>query len=278
MELQKKFKISWLADFRDPWTNIDFYKDLRLSKWADNKHKSLESDVLKNADMVLTIGNQLKKELFALGAKKVQVLENGYDPEDFKINSSKELDTNFTIAHIGSFSPSRNHEIFWKVLRKICDENVLFKSKFKLKLIGNIDFSVLKSISNFGLENYVEKMGYISHKDVINEQRNSRVLLLMVNDSPNSRGIITGKVFEYMASKRPILVIGPEDGDLATIINQTQSGYVCGFNNEIKLEESVLKLFNNKNDINSNSKIYSRENLTKKLSSILDKVVHKVNS
>jgi hypothetical protein len=81
-----------------------------------------------------------------------------------------------------------------------------------------------------------------------------------------------------MASKRPILVIGPEDGDLATIINQTQSGYVCGFNNEIKLEESVLKLFNNKNDINSNSKIYSRENLTKKLSSILDKVVHKVNS
>ena len=145
-------------------------------------------------------------------------------------------------------------------------------------LIGNIDFSVLKSISNFGLENYVEKMGYISHKDVINEQRNSRVLLLMVNDSPNSRGIITGKVFEYMASKRPILVIGPEDGDLATIINQTQSGYVCGFNNEIKLEESVLKLFNNKNDINSNSKIYSRENLTKKLSSILDKVVHKVNS
>lgn len=278
MELQKKFKISWLADFRDPWTNIDFYKDLRLSKWADNKHKSLESDVLKNADMVLTIGNQLKKELFALGAKKVQILENGYDPEDFKINSSKELDTNFTIAHIGSFSPSRNHEIFWKVLRKICDENVLFKSKFKLKLIGNIDFSVLKSISNFGLENYVEKMGYISHKDVINEQRNSRVLLLMVNDSPNSRGIITGKVFEYMASKRPILVIGPEDGDLATIINQTQSGYVCGFNNEIKLEESVLKLFNNKNDINSNSKIYSRENLTKKLSSILDKVVHKVNS
>ena len=57
MELQKRFKISWLADFRDPWTNIDFYKDLRLSKWADKKHKSLEGAVLKNADMVLTIGN-----------------------------------------------------------------------------------------------------------------------------------------------------------------------------------------------------------------------------
>ena len=228
--------------------------------------------------MVLTIGNQLKTELLALGSNEVQVLENGYDPEDFPINSSLELDSNFTIAHIGTFSPSRNHEILWKVLRKICDENMLFKNKFKLKLIGNIDFSVLQSIRNFGLESYIQQMGYISHKDVINEQRKSRLLLLMVNDTPNSSGIITGKVFEYMASKRPILVIGPEDGDLANIINQTKSGFVCGFNNERKLEESVLKIFHNKNDIKSNSKIYSRENLTEKLSFILDKVIQKENS
>ena len=122
MELQKRFKISWLADFRDPWTNIDFYKDLRLSKWADNKHKFLESAVLNNADMVLTIGNQLRKELIDLGANKIRVVENGYDPEDFKINSSIELDTNFTIAHIGTFSPSRNHKILWKVLKKYAEK------------------------------------------------------------------------------------------------------------------------------------------------------------
>ena len=121
-------------------------------------------------------------------------------------------------------------------------------------------------------------MGYISHEDVIKEQMKSRLLLLMINNTPNSKGIITGKVFEYMASKRPILVIGPEDGDLANIINQTKSGFVCGFNNERKLEESVLKIFHNKNDIKSNSKIYSRENLTQKLSSILDEVIQKENS
>ena len=81
--------------------------------------------------------------------------------------------------------------------------------------------------------------------------------------------------FVITDSKRPILVIGPEDGDLSNIIIQTKSGMVCGFNNERKLEESVLKLFHNKNDISSNSKIYSRENLTKKLSSILDEVIQK---
>ena len=119
MELQKRFKISWLADFRDPWTNIDFYKDLRLSKWADKKHKSLEGAVAKNADMVLTIGNQLKTELLALGSNEVQVLENGYDPEDFPINSSLELDSNFTIAHMRYFFHHQgNHEVLWKVLEK----------------------------------------------------------------------------------------------------------------------------------------------------------------
>ena len=275
MELQKRFQIKWLADFRDPWTNIDFYKDLKLTKWADNKHKALERAVLKNTDMVLTIGNQLKKELLALGSKEVEVVENGYDPEDFPINSSLELDTDFTIAHIGTFSPSRNHEILWKVLKKICNENEAFNNKLKIKLIGNIDFSVLKSISNFGLENHLKKLGYISHNDVINEQKKSRVLLLMVNNTPNSRGIITGKVFEYMASNRPILVIGPEDGDLANIIRQTNTGFVTGFDNEIKLEESILKLFKNKENFDSNLKMYSRENLTKKLSSILDKMISK---
>ena len=278
MELQKRFKISWLADFRDPWTNIDFYKDLRLSKWADNKHKFLESAVINNADMVLTVGNQLKKELTDIGANKIRIVENGYDPEDFIINSSIELDNNFTIAHIGTFSPSRNHKILWKVLKKICRENELFNNKLRLKLIGNIDFSVIQSIRNYGLESYIQKMGYISHEDVIKEQMKSRVLLLMINNTPNSKGIITGKVFEYMATKRPILVIGPEDGDLANIINQTKSGIVCGFDNERKLEEFVLRLFHNKNDFNPNSKVYSRENLTQKLSSILDEVTEKGNS
>ena len=225
--------------------------------------------------MVLTIGNQLKKELLALGSKEVEVVENGYDPEDFPINSSLKLDTDFTFAHIGTFSPSRNHEILWKVLKKICNENEAFNNKLKIKLIGNIDFSVLKSISNFGLENHLKKLGYISHNDVINEQKKSRVLLLMVNNTPNSRGIITGKVFEYMASNRPILVIGPEDGDLANIIRQTNTGFVTGFDNEIKLEESILKLFKNKENFDSNLKMYSRENLTKKLSSILDKMISK---
>ena len=72
-----------MSDFRDPWTNIDFYKELKLTKLADKKHKRLEKQVLNNADLVLTVGNQLSNELNDLGAKHVEVIENGYDPRRF---------------------------------------------------------------------------------------------------------------------------------------------------------------------------------------------------
>ena len=268
--IKKLNKIPWLADFRDPWTNIDFYKDLKLSKWADIKHKKLEKNVLTKADIVLTIGNQLKVELQELGAKKVEVVENGFDEEDFNNNDSNSLDSKFTIAHIGSFSPNRNHHVLWKVLKEIINENNNFANKFQLKLIGKVDYSVYNSIKDFDLEKYVKRFSYLPHNKVISQQKSSRVLLLMVNNTPNSKGIITGKIFEYMASNRPILVIGPEDGDLAKIISVTKSGVVCGYNNEIKLKEVILDLFNNKLIFNPNFEKFSRKNLTKNLSAILD--------
>ena len=93
-----------MSDFRDPWTNIDFYKDLKLTKTADKKHKKLENDVLVQSDIVLTIGKQLSKELKILGAKTVEIIENGFDPQDFSDDANHELDEKFSIAHIGSFT------------------------------------------------------------------------------------------------------------------------------------------------------------------------------
>jgi len=225
---------------------------------------------LSKADIVLTIGNQLKDELQELGAKNVEVIENGFDEEDFKNNDSNSLDSKFTIAHIGSFSPSRNHHILWKVLKEIINENNNFANKLQLKLIGKVDYSVDNSIKEFNLEEYVKRFSYLPHNKVISHQKTSRVLLLMVNNTPNSKGIITGKIFEYMASNRPILVIGPEDGDLAKIISDTKSGVVCGYDNEVKLKEVILDLFNNKLIFNPYFEKYSRKNLTKNLSVILD--------
>ena len=271
-KINNRFSIPWVADFRDPWTNIDFYKELNLTRWADTKHKKLEQEVLKKSDLVLTIGSQLKKELIDLGARNVEVIENGYDQDDFNDQNVVDLDSSFTIAHIGSFTPSRNHQVLWKAIEQLCNENSNFKNDFKLKLIGKVDHSVTESLKKSNLIENVISMGYVSHGKVIEEQLKSKVLLLMVNNTPNAKGIITGKVFEYIASGRPILVIGPKDGDLSEIITKTNSGIVCDYDNIEELKSSILKLYNSSLIFKPNPSAYSRANLTEKLSILLDKL------
>ncbi len=274
-KLKTKFNIPWVSDFRDPWTNIDYYKELKLTQWADRKHKSLEREVLKSSDLVLTIGRQLQSELTDLGASNVEVIENGFDQEDFIKHEIDEIDEAFTIAHIGSFTPSRNHQILWEAIEQICREDISFKKDFRLKLIGKVDHSITKSLMEFNLLENVISMGYLSHDKVIKEQKKSKVLLLMVNNTPNAKGIITGKVFEYIASGRPVLVIGPKDGDLSSIIYNTNSGVVCDYYDLSDLKSTILDLYKNKLEFNPNSSPYTRLNLTEKLSILLNDIHNK---
>lgn len=273
LSLKKKFQIPWLSDFRDPWTNIDFYKDLKLTKTADQKHRKLENDVLVHSDMVLTIGRQLSKELKILGAKRVEIIENGFDPQDFLEDKNYELDEKFSIAHIGSFTPSRNHMVLWKALSQLVNEKEEFKSKLEIKLIGKVDYSVLQSIKDFGLDTYLKKIDYVSHNEVIKHQKSSKLLLLMVNNTPNAKGIVTGKVFEYMASKRPILAIGPKDGDLGEILTKTNSGLVCDYENVENLSSTIWSIFNDDIKFKNNISTYSRIELTEKLANLLNEVI-----
>ena len=272
LKLKEKNKLPWLADFRDPWTNIDYYKELLLSKKSDLKHKKLENIVLTKADKVITIGKSLSEELKALGANNIDVIENGFDPDDFQSNEYISFDKKFSIAHIGSFTPSRNHIIFWQAIKELIAENSNFSKELKIQLVGKVDYSVKMNIEKYGLEKHVNYIGYVPHGEVIEYQKKANLLLLMINNTPNAKGIITGKVFEYIASKRPILVVGPEDGDLSTIINTTKSGIVCGFDDVKKLKLTLLRLYNNEIIFEPNPAAYSRKSLTKKLSEILNQL------
>jgi glycosyltransferase involved in cell wall biosynthesis len=269
-ELKKSLNVKWLADFRDPWTNIDFYKDLMLSKTADKKHKRLEKEVLQEADVVLSIGNTMGKELTDLGAKRSEVITNGYDIE--KNLEEVALDNKFSIAHIGTMTKSRNPEVLWKVLSMLIDNNEVFKNRLEIKLVGKVDVKVMDSIEKFNLLSYVRKIEYMPHDEVILEQRKSHLLLLVVNNTPNAKGILTGKFFEYMSSGRPTLCIGPNDGDVAEIIRETEAGEVFESDEESTLEKYIVACFQGKLSFKTNNSIekYSRRQLTKKLVSILD--------
>jgi glycosyltransferase involved in cell wall biosynthesis len=267
LKLKRKFTgIKWIADFRDPWTNIDFYKDLKLSKLADKKHKKLERQVLKTADEVVTVGETLKNELIDLGAKKCSVITNGFDLDDIKsISFNEKSKDKFTISHIGTLGWSRNPQNLWKSLELIIKSNEEFSKKLEIKLIGNVDPRIFKEIEKFKLKKYLTYIPYINHTEAIIEQKKANLLLLLINNTPNAKGILTGKFFEYLSSKIPILCIGPKDGDIAEIIKETNSGIVKDYQEEIYLKDFDIKTSVSEREIYK----YSRESLTEDLIKLL---------
>jgi glycosyltransferase involved in cell wall biosynthesis len=277
--LKKKFPdIKWIADFRDPWTNIDFYEKLMLSKWADRLHHQQELNVLLHADKVLSIGSAMNSEFKQMyvnaGGKeegKFKVITNGFDEEDI-VHNEVSKDKKFSIAHIGTLVKDRNPEILWQVLGDLVKENSEFKKQLEIKLVGKVDLFVKEQLKEYRLTAFVKKIDYLPHNEVILEQQKSKVLLLLVNNTKNAKGILTGKFFEYMASSSPILAIGPIDGDLAEIIHETNTGLISGFEDAESLRRNILSYFSgatiNKNE--SRVQKYSRKELTRKLCDLLN--------
>jgi len=240
MELKNRHKINWVTDFRDPWTTIGYHDKLQLSNWAAKKHKQLEKQVLNSCDQIIVTSPTTKTEFQVLTSKPISVITNGYDVEQI---TKKPLDEKFTLAHIGSFLSERNPRILWKALAELVKENKVFSEKLELKLIGAVSDSVLETIKEFKLERFVNHLGYVSHEVALQEQRCSQVLLLIEIDSEQTNCIIPGKLFEYLVSERPILAIGPEKADFASIIKETNTGTFFTYEDKDALKSQIVKYF-----------------------------------
>ncbi|MDD4992923.1 MAG: glycosyl transferase family 1 [Paludibacter sp.] len=243
MGIKKQFPtLLWIADFRDPWTNIDFYKDLNLSWISDKIHHTLEKKIIHKADSIVVVSNGMKVEYAVMNPKHIQVISNGYDASDTQ-QEVVELDTKFSISHIGTLNVARNPKTIWKVLSEICKENLEFKQDLQIQLVGKIDFSVIESIRLNGLTDNLIKIDYLSHKEAIAKQQSSQVLMLLINQSGNAKGILTGKFFEYLAAKRPILGVGPTDGDAAKVLFDTAAGTMIDFDDEKVAKKTILEYY-----------------------------------
>jgi glycosyltransferase involved in cell wall biosynthesis len=271
LELKQKMNLKWLADFRDPWTTIGYHKSLRLSQYAANKHKKLESQVLNSADTIIVTSKTTKTEFQALTSRPIEVITNGFDVE--KVDKQT-LDTKFSLAHIGSFLSERNPKILWECLVELCTEIPDFKSHLEIKLIGAISHEVLETIKQFGLNSYLNNLGYVSHAEAVAHQRKSQVLLLIEINSEETKSILPGKLFEYMVSERPILAIGPKDSDFAEIITNTNTGVFFDYSEKAKLKQTIHEYYNQFLEAKLQSHAvglqqYSRKNLTQQLVELL---------
>lgn len=273
LTLKQRLGVKWIADFRDPWTTIGYHKKLKLTVTSQKKHLRLEHKVLSSTDQLIVTSETTKKEFQLKTDRPIEVITNGYDDHNIK---RPEKDSKFTISHIGSLLSERNPIALWEALQELVEEVNDFKEAFQLNLIGVVSEDVLQSVENYHLRGFTNVVGYIGHKDAIKEQMKSRVLLLIEIDSEDTKAIIPGKLFEYMASETPILGIGPRDSEVGQILKSTNTGHYFGYDQKAAIKSQIVSYFEaykNKTltvfPIGLNP--YSRKELTSKLAMLISR-------
>ena len=266
--LSKATGLPWLADFRDAWTKMFYYKHLGLSDCADRKHHELEKKVLDNATIVVSVSPYEQKDFQAMTSNKVRLMTNGFDPEDYR--KLPDGDGNFNITLTGLFASDGNPKALWQVLSKKCMADEEFRRLLRIRLVGKTDEDILESIKAAGL-------GYQPHRVAVQEQRNASFLLLCLRQEPEYASAVPGKIFEYLASRRPILGIGQPDSIMAKIVRDTSSGMVYDWDDTKQIASWVDFCWdeyknNELNDNNSDISGYNRRNITKQLVGYLEEM------
>ncbi len=239
--LKKKFNLPWIADFQDPWTQVDYYKHFKITSWAHARHRKMENEVFANADLITIVSDSWKVDLQQIGAKKVEVIPLGFDPDDFK--SSSILDQFFSMTHLGLLGEDRNPETLLYVIKAICEENSDFANYFRLNLVGKVNSKLSDLVASLNLKSNVFFIGQVSRKLALQYMQKSQLLLLLLNKAENVSGRIPGKIFEYMGAKRPVISLGPVGTDVSIIISKSRLGQNIPYDNFELLKEYMLESF-----------------------------------
>lgn len=273
--LSRETGLPWFADFRDPWTKMFYFKHLELSSFAREMHEEMEREVLDGATRVIAVSPDVRKDFQKMTSTPVELITNGFDEKDFSDDFDR--DENFNITHTGLFAADGNPVTLWKVLSDKCAVEPLFKASLRLRLVGKTDKEITDSIESYGLKDNLLDFGYKDHVTAVSEQRNASFLILPLRKEPEYGAVLPGKLFEYLASRRPILGIGQPDGAMARIVADTGSGVVYDWDDEKSMRtwvdfcwDEFMKdeLKDNSSDISK----YSRRRLTADLAALLDEV------
>lgn len=259
LKLKETQNIKWIADLRDPWTDIYYYKSMLHTKWAKQKDLNYEKRVIEKSDKVVVVSDSIKQLLLnksnLVQESKIHIIPNGFDEDDFLV-SSKNNNSKFLLSYVGTITKDYPLD---SIKKSISNLNI------NLEFTGKADEPtklLLNEVASFN--------NHVKHKESINLLLASDMLLLVIPKISNNKGILTGKLFEYLGARKPILCIGPTDGDAAKIIEECKAGKTFDYSDEngiydfIETYMSNEFIFENKNYLK-----YSRRNLTKNLSKIL---------
>ncbi|MCC9137761.1 glycosyltransferase family 4 protein [Pontibacter silvestris] len=225
LKLRKKHEIKWVADLRDPWTNIHYYDQLQHTAIAKRIDERYELQVLEQADAIIVTSEDTKR-LFLnkpvnIDPNKIHVIPNGYDEEDFKYPSEPPEDT-FLITYTGTITENYNIDVFLKVIAHLM--SVHSEINYRLRFVGKVSDGVKDKIEKAGVLGITEFIPYVPHDQAIQYLMKSTLLLLAIADVPSVYSNVPGKLFEYLAANKPIVCLGPVHSDTDHIIDECGAG------------------------------------------------------
>jgi glycosyltransferase involved in cell wall biosynthesis len=267
LDLKRDLGIKWGIDLRDPWTDIYYNEKMLRTPWAEKHDAKLEKQTLEEADFCITVSKGFAELFNRKVEREYHVVTNGFDEQDLvdenprNSRESKKL----IISYTGTMSDIYDPDVFFEALAS-------YKGSFEFRIAGSISEGVQKKIDDYGISKSVNYLGYLTHADALKEMSQADVLLLISPMVKNSKGIIPGKLFEYLAAGKPILAIAEDDKcDVAVILSDTKGGLFFSRENLKGLSNFLESLPNNFEFIPNIEAInnYNRKTLTEKLVSII---------
>ena len=243
LKLSRQTGIPWIADFRDPWTKIFYFKHLSMTSATERWHQKLEKKVLDEASAVVAVSPLVQKEFQEMTSTPVELITNGFDECDFSMEKCTEAyggpKKDFVITHTGLFAADGNPTVLWDVLSEKCSADESFRRHLKIRLIGKTDEQIVNALKERGLGDMLEDMGYQPHSIAVQQQREASLLILPLRKEPEYKAVLPGKLFEYLASWRPVLGIGQPDGAMAMILDRTKTGKVMDWEDKKTISEFI---------------------------------------
>jgi len=265
--------LKWIADFRDPWSEWDLLDTLSLTSLARKRHISLERKVITTADRVITIAPYHVNRLEELSGRKVDLITNGFDADDFlqvvHVKTEK-----FTIRHIGIVDELRDPRPVMLAIRELCDSDSDFATHIQIEFIGKVNSSFQNFVNeDTQLSSITKFKDHIPHEQLLKLYSATDLQLLVLAHTAIAPGNLPGKFFEYLASGNPILAIGTEEGDAAHILRESKAGVIKERDDMVGIKEELLKYYTGwkigKSVITEGIEMYTRLNLTDQLISLM---------
>jgi glycosyltransferase involved in cell wall biosynthesis len=272
---KKNPALKWIADFRDPWSEWGLLDSLMVSSPVRLIHRKLELKILKKADEIITITPFYARRFSELSGRKVQLLTNGFDEDDFKMIQLQKTDK-FIIRHIGIVNEKCDPRPFMNAVLALMEVNTDFRSKIQIEFIGEVHPQFRSYVNSVGDLTAVTKFpGNVPHKELIKMYGSSSLLILILHGYKDAEGYMPGKLFEYLATGLPVMGVGPTMGDASNLLRESGAGEMFDADNKTGMIDALSNYFRKWNDVvtqNSNprnSSKYTRREITRTLSTLI---------